>query len=120
MWHYIKNSILINLILLMFAFVLGYAAFPMIKQAILVRREAEDLRSSLEELRVRKKELEAALVEFEQPEAVRREAKERLNLKRQGERVVVVVPEAENIEEEYGLETFWHKLRSFFPGLWGL
>lgn len=110
--HYIRNPIFINVFLLVLAAVLGYAAFSMAKQAVLVMREATSVSDSLEKLEAKEKKLELAHAELDRPEAVEREAKERLNLKLPGERVVVVVPDNEDGDSDPGSNNFWSRIRS--------
>lgn len=59
----------------------------------MARTESEETTKKIDGLKRKKQELEAALAEIQTKEAVEREAKARLNLKKPGEEVVVVVPE---------------------------
>lgn len=91
----------------------------MIRQAVVLRQEAKNAERKVEELTRKKAELEAYLAELQTPEAVEREAKERLNLKKKGEEVVVVVPKDEKEDASVVSVTFWQKIKSFFAGILG-
>lgn len=111
-----KKSIIANTILAILVFVVGFSAFDMISQSLGFREEAEDAENKVRELTMKKEELEAYLRELETPEAAEREAKERLNLKKKGEEVVVVVPKEEK-ELPPAESGFWEKIKSFFSGI---
>lgn len=120
MWQYLKTSVFVNALLLAFAVFLAYKAALMAGDVMRVRKEAEDTQKRIAELTHKKQELEQYLAELETAQAIEREAKERLNVKRPGEEVVVVVPEQKKEErvEEARNDTFWEsfrkKIRSFF------
>ena len=117
MWSYIKNSLLLNGILFILVFILGYSAWSMVRQTIFLSDEARELERKKEEL-IRKKEyLEERLAELEIKDTIEREAKERLNLKQPGERVVVVVPEKKGEPKENKEQNMWSRMRQFFIDL---
>lgn len=93
MWNKIKNSIWINALFLFLMVTVGYGSYNVVRRAMVLYQESNVIQKKVEELKKKKQELEVQLQEFENPEAIEREAKERLNLKRPGEKVVVVVPE---------------------------
>ena len=92
MWDKLKQSLLLNFILVVVAVFVAYASYNMLRQAIELSRSVKNDRRKIQELTRKKSELQAYLAELETPEAIEREAKERLNLKLSGEEVVVVVP----------------------------
>lgn len=110
----IKNSLLLNVLLFLLALAAGYGAFNMVKQAAVLKKEEEDARKKIEELAKKRKELESALLELQSPEAIEREAKERFNLKRSSEEVVVVVPEKKGAPASTTPSAFWEKIKSLF------
>ena len=61
----------------------------MMRDTIVLRREAREMEAKRAELLQKKSELEGHLGELDTSEAVEREAKARFNLKKQGEQVVV-------------------------------
>lgn len=73
----------------------GYGAAGMVRSALVLRVETRVAEEKIKALIQQKKELEAAIAEIQTPQAAEREAKERFNLKKTGERVVVVVPSEE-------------------------
>lgn len=62
----------------------------------------------------RNQELARTLQKFDNPEFLEREAKDRLNLKNQGEEVAVIVPEAQATSSMPAEKSFWSRLRSLF------
>ena len=112
-----KKSFVINIVLILIAAGVSYSAARMVRNALNMRAQSADMTQKIEQLKVKKQELEALLTELQTKEAVEREAKERLNLKKPGEQVVVVVPEKKDRslpERPMGL---WEKFISFFKGL---
>lgn len=107
-----KNYIWFNILLWALAAVLGYAAWGMVRQALVLRKESSASFQKIEELSQRKQELEAALEELKLPSTIEREAKERLNLKKRGEEVVVVVPEEKESVKVEG-KSWWEKFKRF-------
>ncbi len=94
------------------AVVVGYSSYVMVRRALTLRNELHDLNVRAGELRQKGEVFEGSLNELKTPEAVEREAKARLNLKRPGEEVVVVVPgKAEISATSSG--AFWEKLLKF-------
>ena len=83
-------------------------------QALSLHSELDSTQKKIEEVTRKKEELEHRIVELQTPEAVEREAKERLNLKKSGENVVVVVPEKKEVSPKSNLEYFWGKIKNFF------
>ena len=119
MWNYIKNSIWVNILLAVLAVFFGYASYRMIHQAFTATGEVKSSSEEIEELTRKKAELESSIRELAHPEAVVREAKERLNLKRLDESVVIVVPE-EKKEGETGLAAgFWENVKELWSKLLG-
>lgn len=96
----IRNHSFYAIILLVaLAAAVGYGAARMVLNAMALRGESRETQKQIEELLARKKELEARITELQDEEAIRREAKERLNLKLPGENVVVVVPEKQEASD---------------------
>lgn len=114
MWAKIKSSIVINVFLLLLVFLVGYGALRGVWQALDLGKEAESKEKKIAELLEKKGELERYLAELKNAESVKREAKERLNLKELGETVVVVVPEVvEATPTEPMVENFWSRVKVF-------
>jgi hypothetical protein len=92
----------------------GYSTALMVRQARLVYSQERSTAKKVEELIKKKQELEQYLARLQTREGIEREAKERLNLKKIGEEVVVVVPEPEKesgaVPPPSGL---WRKIADF-------
>ena len=86
----------------------------MVLNAFALRGESYEVQQQIEELKNRKEELEARIAELQNEETVRREAKERLNLKLPGENVVVVVPEKQEVPDTSSSGSFWRRVIIFF------
>ncbi|MBI2625798.1 septum formation initiator family protein [Candidatus Parcubacteria bacterium] len=70
----------------------GVAAWREFRRSYVVERHAEQVRSDRTKLEADREALRTLLAAFKNPEALEREAKVRLNLRREGEKVVVLVP----------------------------
>ncbi|MBI2121838.1 MAG: hypothetical protein HYT98_01830 [Candidatus Sungbacteria bacterium] len=81
----------INLFLIVLLVAAGYAAYNLGYGAWQSWLESRSIKQQIEELTEKKNNLEAYLAELKTVEAVKREAKERFNLKLPGEEVAVVV-----------------------------
>ena len=110
-WGKIKNSLLLNILFFVVAALVGYGTYNMVRQTLSLSQESKDNVQKIEELTKKKKELEAYIAELESPQAIEREGKNRLNLKKPGEEVVVVVPEKNNPGDE-DAHFWWSKLKS--------
>ena len=82
-----------------------------------MNREARSNQEKIEELTKKKQELEAYLAELSTDEAIKREAKERLNLKEPGEEVVVVAAEEAGAEKNQENPSFWDRVKNLFSAL---
>lgn len=110
-----KKSLLINIAFILAAALVSYSASRMVRNVLITKTRSDEMTQKIEELKKKKQELEAALVELRTKEAVEREAKARLNLKKPGEEVVVVVPdEKKNNAPVTKSQTFWSRITSFF------
>ncbi|QQG45059.1 MAG: septum formation initiator family protein [Candidatus Sungiibacteriota bacterium] len=106
----LKGSLPFHLLLFVIAGIIVYGVLKTLAHTLSLRQEASNSRAKIEELLQKKAELEAYLAELETPQALEREAKERLNLKRRGEEVVVVVPEKKD-EDKSGGKMFLEKIK---------
>ena len=113
MWKKIKNSVSLNILFICLAAVVTIGATRITRETIVLRREAREGEEKIAALAARTAELEARIAELETPEAVEREAKEKLNLKKRGETVVVVVPESRD-QKNPERPGFWGSIVSFF------
>lgn len=80
--------------LLVVALLLGISATRIVFRAWSIYRERDAMDERIRGLEAEKQRLEEALLGAASPETVERLSKERLNLKRPGEEVVVVTPES--------------------------
>lgn len=119
MWPWVKNSIVANLALLLIAVLASYGAFNLARYGWELKRESRDSQKKIEELARKNQGLEAALAELGTKEAAERRAKERLNLKLPGEKVVVLVPQDLSASQADSVETsgflkIWNQVKNFF------
>lgn len=120
MWSRIKNSVVINVILLIAAIWASFSAVVMVSQAFSLHKEAQNDQKKIEELNHKKTELEAYIAELQSREAIEREAKKRLDLKLPGEEVVVVVPEEGSNGPGSTEKSIWEKIKFFYFNFFGL
>ena len=129
MWPRIKNSIIVNLALALLAGLTLYGAFNLARYGLELKKESRGALKRAEELARKNRELEASLAELQTKEAAERRAKERLNLKLPGEKVVVLVPPDSsasqiNSSQISGFLKIWSQVKNFFVkisvslGLW--
>lgn len=111
---YSKKSLVLNLVLISIAVITSYHAARMVRHAFFMRDQSQEMTAKIEELKIKKQELERELAAIQSKEVIEREAKERLNLKNPGEEVVVVVPEKKDTISTKPPLSFWTKLMSFF------
>lgn len=123
MWSKVKNSIAVNLVLLLLAVLTAYGAFNLARYGLELRNESREAQKKIEELARKKQALERHRAELATKEAVERRAKERWNLKLPGEKVVVLVPQTPSAGPEgsgqfSGLWGVWTQAKNFFTRLW--
>ena len=110
----IEKSFIVNTVLIIVAMIVSYHAARMVRNVVMTREQSAEMTHKIEQLKLKKQELEAELAGLKTKEAVEREAKERLNLKKPGEEVVVVVPEKKDNEARTQPKSLWAKIESFF------
>lgn len=109
-----KSSLPLNLVLLFVSAAAAYAAYNAVRQTTEFYRESKDTDTKIQVLAARKIELERKIDELKTTEAMERSAKERFNMKKTGETVVVVVPEDENKDINPKSVGWWGKIKNFF------
>ncbi len=111
-----QKKFLVTAVLVLVIIFGGVQLYRLSRDAAAVHREYVRMSGSMEILAERNRELEAYLVELDTPEVVERLAKERLNLKKEGEEVVIVVPEKQEKKNQSAAsdETWWLRVRNFF------
>lgn len=114
MFARIKNSLALNVLLLIAAGAVGIGAVRMARQTLALRAELAAAEARLEEVKRGQAELAARLAELDTPEAVEREAKAKLNLKKPGEEVVVVVPPEAPAGPQPPSPTWRQRVKQFF------
>lgn len=117
MWSKVKQSLVINLVLFVLVFVMGYSAFSAVRNAFILSDEAKNSGKKIQVLLQKKKDLEERLAALNNKDVVIREAKERLNLKQAGEKVVVIVPPKNHVPIEKEKLNTWQKIRNFLNNL---
>jgi len=116
MWTKIKGSLSLNLMLMVIAGVVGASVVRMASQGLGLYAEVRGTEARATALERKKVELIARLAELDTPEVIERVAKARLNLKNQGERVVVVTDEQES-HTPVPPASFWQKVKRFLRGI---
>lgn len=119
MWEKIKNSLPLNMLI-------AFGAIGVLIGVGKIARETQALEAELratqikrDALHAEKSQLSARLAELEAPEAIERQAKEKLNLKKKGETVVVVVPERTGDRATSTSPALWERMKAFFGGMFG-
>lgn len=123
MWPKVKNSTALNLILLLLAVLTAYGAFNLARYGWELKKEWQEAQKKIGELTEKKQGLEKYRAELETKEAVERRAKERLNLKLPGEKVVVLVPQTlsaslESSRQFSGFWGVWIQAKNFLIRFW--
>lgn len=90
----IKKSVPLNLLFIVLLVAVSYGSYKAARQAVELNGESRETKKKVEELTRKKIDLERQLVELKTREEIERTGKESLNLKNQGENVVVVVPDS--------------------------
>ena len=117
MWEKIKDSLSLNILFICLAAAVSIGAVRITRETMALRSEARRGEEKITALTLEKTRLEARIAELETPEAIEREAKEKLNLKKRGETVVVVVPEPEHSARNgtvFSFMTWWKSVIEFF------
>lgn len=113
MWEKIKDSLPLNILFICLAAAVSVGAVRITRETMALRSEARRGEEKIAALAAEKARLTARIAELETPEAIEREAKEKLNLKKRGETVVVVVPEQAGQDKTVGTG-YWAGIVSFF------
>ncbi|MFY9462746.1 MAG: septum formation initiator family protein [Candidatus Sungiibacteriota bacterium] len=116
MWKKIKTSLPLNILIAVGIIAAASGLFKIAREVIILRSEYAATRAQIEVLRNERPLLSARIAEMETAEAIEREAKGRLNLKKKGEQVVVVVPE-KAVEITMPNASWWLRVRDFFGGM---
>lgn len=111
---YFKKPFIINIVLILVAVIASYSAARMVRSAFIMHAQSAEMAKKIEDLKGKKQQLEGAIAEIQTKEAVEREAKARLNLKKPGEEVVVVVPPKKSDLPAEKPASFWSAFMSFF------
>lgn len=90
------------------------------EKASLAREQKNRLEKELSDLKTRKLELEAKILNLKTERGLEEEIRSRFNVAKQGESVVVVVdptfPEGTSTQNESGISGLWHKFLRLFGG----
>ncbi len=108
------------LAILIFAIFFGPRIYGTVKNNTELGKRIDDLQKSIKDLENQNTKLREFIANFKKEEYIEKEAKTRLNLKKPGEKVVIIVEEEiKKTEEEakekwFGLQKlkeFWQKIR---------
>lgn len=119
MWGKIKSSVPLNMLFVCLVVAVAIGAVRMMRETTALWREARKGKEKIAALAARKAELMTRIAELEAPEAIEREAKEKLNLKKRGETVVVVLAGRQADQNNPERAGFWGSAVSFFSGMFG-
>lgn len=119
MWKKIKSSLPLNILFVCLVVAVAIGAVRMMRETAALRREARKGEEKIATLAARKAELAARIAELETPEAIEREAKEKLNLKKRGETVVVVLAGRQSDQNNPERAGLWGSAVSFFSEIIG-
>lgn len=108
------RSIFFNLFLFAAALIVSWSAARMVMQAVNMKSEARLIDAEIAKLKQEKAALEQAIAELNTPHAAEREAKERRNLKRPGEKVAVIISKSAEEKKEEIKETWRQTLKKWF------
>lgn len=110
------RSFFFNFFLFVVALIVSWSAARMGMQAVNVKSEARSIDAEVAKLKQEKAALDRVIAELNTPYAAEREAKERRNLKRPGEKVAVIISESAKEKKEETKETWWQSLKKrIFP-----
>ena len=116
MWNKIKTSLPLNVLIGIASVGAASGLFAVARETIALRAERAAAETKIEALRSERARLETRMGELATPEAIEREAKEKFNLKKKGEIVVVVVPDDTTRATE-SPAGWWSKIKSFLGGI---
>lgn len=88
---------------------LGIQFWEVAQKAYVLYEERKKLELELASLQKRKAEFEEGLSRFQSDAYLEREAKRRLNLKKSGEQVIIIIPEEKN-EPAATIPSFWKRI----------
>ena len=112
MWEKIKTSLPVHILMAAGIAAIAGGLLGIARETIALRAEYVAAMAKIGTLWGERARLSARITELATPEAVEREAKEKLNLKKKGERVVVVVPD-QPPQEPQPAAGRWQKMRGF-------
>ncbi|MEX2145171.1 MAG: septum formation initiator family protein [Candidatus Spechtbacterales bacterium] len=112
------GRLLIMGLVVLFAFM----ALRQIGVALKINSDVKTLEKKISELSAENKNIQEKTASFENPDTIDKEARTRLNLKKEGEHVVVLLPpDKQDYEDQFAPEeaspddaSFWHKIMSWF------
>ena len=115
MWYRFTHSIIGTIILAALLGFVSYRMFGMVRDTLVLKEEDRHAQRQIEELTKKKAELQAHLAELQTVQAAERAAKERLNVKKEGEHVVVVVPAEDTATTTAPAHpSLWTRIKEFF------
>lgn len=105
-----------GLVILYLLYVVGKTLY----QSYQVRREVEDLKTSISEMQLSNKELSEQIIYYQSASYKEKIARERMGLQKPGEQVIVILPEAKpkvtEAEVEDSLPNYQKWYNFFFKG----
>ncbi len=85
------NSQLFAFFLIFLIFWLGYDLVKVIEKKVLLEKQAKNLQAEIIQIKKRSDELKKMLSSLENPTEIEKEARTRLNLEKQGEKLVIII-----------------------------
>ncbi len=110
-WQNIFFSVLISVLVLTVVGFLVVANYRISQKRSLLNARIDQLQEEVRAMQEKKQQLEAQLNQSAQEEYLEREAREKLNLQKPGEEVVMVLPEqTEESQPEEKIKQWWNPL----------
>ncbi|MBI2451418.1 MAG: septum formation initiator family protein [Parcubacteria group bacterium] len=106
-WRNFFSSKLFSIGLFFLLILLSFAVSKIVSKKKNFDREIADLKSQIQRESKKKEELEKTLGDLENPETILKEARERFNLTREGEKVAIILPRfnSESVSPESQIQT---------------
>ncbi|MDX1607916.1 MAG: septum formation initiator family protein [Candidatus Spechtbacterales bacterium] len=114
------NKFVLPFVLLAFVIVLGSGVIQQVRRNIALSSELGELKADVAALEEENMRIREEVDSFSDPSTIDKEARERLNLKKEGEKVVVILPsekddpqESVAVEEKNEQKNIWDKLKAW-------
>ena len=118
------KRIFITILLLILIVFLAIGLSKQFKKTYSLNKAIDELEEKLTNTESENKNLKANIDSFQDPKTIDREARERLNLKKEGEEVVIIIPSEKEVSpdiihttSESSSKSFWNSIKNWFGGV---